>query len=94
MCVNNTLRHDGAIDVAHTQFLSYFLPEGCALPTSVSRIPTDHTLKHTYSFEVCILSILATRMHIHLWHMDQHADGSDIVAWISMSDMSPADRAV
>ncbi|KAG2082590.1 hypothetical protein BD769DRAFT_655002 [Suillus cothurnatus] len=45
-------------------------------------------------FEVCILSILATRMHIHLWHMDQHADGSDIVAWISMSDMSPADRAV
>ncbi|KAG1809142.1 uncharacterized protein BJ212DRAFT_1484645 [Suillus subaureus] len=45
-------------------------------------------------FEVFILAILATRMHLHLWHIDQHVDDSDTVVWISMSDMSPADRAV
>ncbi|KAG1809145.1 uncharacterized protein BJ212DRAFT_619218 [Suillus subaureus] len=44
--------------------------------------------------ETFILVILATRMHLHLWHMDQHVDTSDIVAWIYMPDMSPADCAV
>ncbi|KAG1809138.1 uncharacterized protein BJ212DRAFT_1484642 [Suillus subaureus] len=44
--------------------------------------------------EVFILAILATRMHLHLWHMDQHVDGSDIVVWVSMSHTSPADRTV
>ncbi|KAG1809141.1 uncharacterized protein BJ212DRAFT_1528741 [Suillus subaureus] len=29
-------------------------------------------------FEVFILAILATRMHLHLWHMDQQVHGSDI----------------
>ncbi|KAG1833266.1 hypothetical protein DFJ58DRAFT_228353 [Suillus subalutaceus] len=46
------------------------------------------------AFEVFILAILATRMHLHLWHMDQHVNDSDNVVWISMSDMSPADRSV
>ncbi|KAG1809150.1 uncharacterized protein BJ212DRAFT_1484657 [Suillus subaureus] len=45
-------------------------------------------------FETFILAILATRMHLHLWHMNQHVDGSDTIVWISMSDMSPADRTV
>ncbi|KAG1867320.1 hypothetical protein F4604DRAFT_1956495 [Suillus subluteus] len=46
------------------------------------------------AFEVFILAILATRMHLHLWRMDQQVDDPDIVVWISMSDMSPADRTV
>ncbi|KAG2082584.1 hypothetical protein BD769DRAFT_654549 [Suillus cothurnatus] len=45
-------------------------------------------------FEVVILMILATRMHLHLWHMDQHVNDSDFVVWISMSDRPPADRTV
>jgi len=93
MCVKNTLRHDGTIDVAHTQSGSYVLLEGYGPPTLL-RIPTDNDPKHTCSFEVVILMILATRMHLHLWHMDQHVDGSDFVVWISMSDRPPADRTV
>ncbi|KAG2065842.1 hypothetical protein BDR04DRAFT_1234340 [Suillus decipiens] len=41
-----------------------------------------------------ILAILATRMHLHLWHMDRHVHGSEILVCISMSDMSSADRTV
>ncbi|KAG1874358.1 hypothetical protein F4604DRAFT_740385 [Suillus subluteus] len=43
------------------------------------------------NFQVCILAILATRMHLHLWHLDQHMHDSDALIYISMSDMSPAD---
>jgi len=42
-------------------------------------------------FQVCVLRIIATRMHLHLWHLDQHTHNSDVVVYISMSDMSPAD---
>ncbi|KAG2040846.1 hypothetical protein BDR03DRAFT_947532 [Suillus americanus] len=45
-------------------------------------------------FEVFILAILATRMHLHIWHMDQRVDDSDIVVCISMSDMSSVDHTV
>ncbi|KAG2043597.1 hypothetical protein BDR03DRAFT_1087759 [Suillus americanus] len=46
------------------------------------------------AFEVFILVILATRMHLHLWRIDQQVDNPDIAVWISMSDMSPTDRTV
>ncbi|KIK38895.1 hypothetical protein CY34DRAFT_366145 [Suillus luteus UH-Slu-Lm8-n1] len=39
-----------------------------------------------------ILAILATRMHLHLWHIDRHVHGSEILVCMSMSDMSSADR--
>ncbi|KAG1837110.1 hypothetical protein DFJ58DRAFT_156150 [Suillus subalutaceus] len=45
-------------------------------------------------FEVFILAILATRMHLHIWHMDQHVDDSDTSVCIPMSDMSPVDHTV
>ncbi|KAG2040847.1 hypothetical protein BDR03DRAFT_947534, partial [Suillus americanus] len=46
-------------------------------------------------FEVFFLAFLATRMHLHLWHMDhQHVHGSNIVVCISMSDMSSVDHIV
>ncbi|KAG2132902.1 uncharacterized protein EDB93DRAFT_890711 [Suillus bovinus] len=43
------------------------------------------------NFQVYILAILGTRMHLHLWHFDQHMHNSDALVYISMSDMSPAD---
>ncbi|KAG2032038.1 hypothetical protein BDR03DRAFT_65562 [Suillus americanus] len=46
------------------------------------------------NFQVCILAILATRMHLHLWHLDQHMHDSDALIFISMSDMLPADRTL
>ncbi|KAG2748767.1 hypothetical protein P692DRAFT_20535802 [Suillus brevipes Sb2] len=39
-----------------------------------------------------ILAILATRMHLHLWHIDRNVHGSEILVCMSMSDMSSADR--
>ncbi|KAG2143406.1 uncharacterized protein EDB93DRAFT_1155994 [Suillus bovinus] len=38
--------------------------------------------------EAFILAILATRMHLYLWHVDRHVHGSQILACISMSDMT------
>ncbi|KAG2344903.1 hypothetical protein BDR05DRAFT_961303 [Suillus weaverae] len=44
--------------------------------------------------QVFILAILATRMHLYLWQTDRNVNGSEALVCISMSDMSPADRAV
>ncbi|KAG2089826.1 hypothetical protein BD769DRAFT_1679826 [Suillus cothurnatus] len=41
-----------------------------------------------------ILAILATRMHLHLWHIDRNVHGSEVLVCISMSDISSADRTV
>ncbi|KAG1799952.1 uncharacterized protein BJ212DRAFT_1484676 [Suillus subaureus] len=41
-----------------------------------------------------VLAILATRMHLHLWHIDRDVHGSEILACISMSDMSSGDRTI
>ncbi|KAG2037547.1 hypothetical protein BDR03DRAFT_375004 [Suillus americanus] len=41
-------------------------------------------------FQIFILAILATRMHLHLWHIDQQVHGSDTLIYVTMSDMSPA----
>jgi hypothetical protein len=46
-----------------------------------------------YSFQVIILAILATRMHLHLWHADRNLHGSDAVMLIPLSDVSSAGRA-
>ncbi|KAG2124040.1 hypothetical protein DEU56DRAFT_40618 [Suillus clintonianus] len=42
--------------------------------------------------EVYILAILATRMHLHLWHIGRSMLDSDTLVWISLSDISPAHR--
>ncbi|KAG2355908.1 hypothetical protein BDR07DRAFT_1424780 [Suillus spraguei] len=39
---------------------------------------------------VQILAILATRMHLHLWHANRDAHSSDGLVRIQMSDMAPA----
>ncbi|KAG1809114.1 uncharacterized protein BJ212DRAFT_616688 [Suillus subaureus] len=43
---------------------------------------------------VFVLAILATRMHLHLWHSDCHVHGSDTLVYISTFDLSPADCTV
>ncbi|KAG1790410.1 uncharacterized protein HD556DRAFT_726233 [Suillus plorans] len=44
--------------------------------------------------QVLILAILATRMHLDLWHDNWHAYDSDSLECISMSGMLPADPTV
>lgn len=42
------------------------------------------------NFEIFILAILATRMHLCLWHIDNTVHDFNTLMWISMPDMSPA----
>ncbi|KAG1719459.1 hypothetical protein EDB19DRAFT_699353 [Suillus lakei] len=44
--------------------------------------------------QVFILAILATRMHLHLWHIDRHMHSSDALVYISMIDVSLEDITV
>ncbi|KAG1840620.1 hypothetical protein F4604DRAFT_1832120, partial [Suillus subluteus] len=37
--------------------------------------------------EIFILAILATRMHLHLWHIERRVNGSEALVCISVSDM-------
>ncbi|KAG2127084.1 hypothetical protein BD769DRAFT_1668225 [Suillus cothurnatus] len=46
-----------------------------------------------YDFQFMILAVLATRMHLHLWEVNQHAYGSGTLVGIPMSDMSSLDFA-
>ncbi|KAG1837111.1 hypothetical protein DFJ58DRAFT_816827 [Suillus subalutaceus] len=64
-----------------------------AMNVIVPLLPLSDSLSYFLpeGFEVFILAILATRMHLHLWHMDRHVHGSDIAVCIFMSDMSSAD---
>ncbi|KAG1836132.1 hypothetical protein DFJ58DRAFT_190596 [Suillus subalutaceus] len=41
-------------------------------------------------FQFIVLAILATRMHLHLWHTDRHAHGSSALVFIPLSDISSA----
>src|SRR6267154_896636 len=60
------------------------------------RVPTNnfHPKYHTlvYSFQLIILAILATRMHLHLWHADRHLHRSDALMIYHMSDVSSVGR--
>ncbi|KAG2122394.1 hypothetical protein BD769DRAFT_1777197 [Suillus cothurnatus] len=47
-----------------------------------------------YDFQVMILAILATRMHLHLWQMNQHAYRSDALVRIPISEMSAVNSTV
>jgi hypothetical protein len=44
------------------------------------------------SFQIVILAILATRMHLHLWHIDRQIHGSDAHMLIPLTDMSSVGR--
>ncbi|KAG1741984.1 hypothetical protein EDB19DRAFT_1827907 [Suillus lakei] len=84
-----------AILVKHNIFYyacGLFLSAMNVLVPILSSDPTYTTFLET--LQVFVLSILATRMHLHLWNIDQHMHGSDALVYMSMSGMSPADRAL
>ncbi|KAG1883966.1 hypothetical protein F4604DRAFT_230848 [Suillus subluteus] len=65
----------------------------CGFLLSVVNIFTSLLLQYAYhtlfyDFQVMILAILATRMHRHLWQMNQHAHSSGALVRVPMSDMS------
>ncbi|KAG1722390.1 hypothetical protein EDD22DRAFT_854164 [Suillus occidentalis] len=65
----------------------------CGLFCSVVNILTSLLLEHAYNamfqdFQFIILTILATHMHLHLWHMDRHLHGSDAPTFIPLSEIS------
>ncbi|KAG1850049.1 hypothetical protein C8R48DRAFT_676848 [Suillus tomentosus] len=57
----------------------------CGLLLSAINILVPKLLDYSVSYfvpeglEVLMLAILATRMHLHLWHMNRHANGSEVL---------------
>ncbi|OJA09455.1 hypothetical protein AZE42_02613 [Rhizopogon vesiculosus] len=69
----------------------------CGLFFSLVNIFTSLLLQYAYNgmfqdFQVVTLAILATRMHLHLWHADRNLRGSDALMVFPMSDVSSAGR--
>jgi hypothetical protein len=65
----------------------------CGLFCSVVNVLTSLLLHHAYKamfqdFQFIILAILATNMHLHLWHMDQDLHGSDAFTLVPLSEIS------
>lgn len=65
----------------------------CGLFFSMANVLTSLLLQYAYNgmlqdFQLIILAILATRMHLHLWHVDQQRHGSDAFMLIPLSDVS------
>lgn len=54
-------------------------------------IPTNNTRSNTHlvthSFQFVFLQLLALRMHLHLWQIDQQTQNMDSLVCISLSDM-------
>ncbi|KAG1835993.1 hypothetical protein DFJ58DRAFT_192568 [Suillus subalutaceus] len=73
--------------------ISYY---ACGLLFSVMNIFTLLLLQYSYhtllyDFQFMILTILATRMHLHLWQVNRHAHSSGALVRIPMTDMSSVD---
>lgn len=69
----------------------------CGLFFSVGNVLASLLLQYAYSgmlqdFQLIVLAILATRMHLHLWHVDRQIHGSDAVMLIPLTDMSSEGR--
>ncbi|KAG2054110.1 hypothetical protein BDR06DRAFT_427961 [Suillus hirtellus] len=71
--------------------ISYY---ACGFLFSVTNIITSLLLQYSYqtilySFQFIMLAILATRMYLHLWQVNQHPHGStSTLTHIPMSDIS------
>ncbi|KAG1760942.1 hypothetical protein EDD22DRAFT_987772 [Suillus occidentalis] len=64
----------------------------CGFLISLTNVFTSLFLQYAYSsmlhnFQFAILAILATRLHLHLWRINQHAYVSSALMRTSMSDM-------
>jgi len=52
------------------------------LPNPTNILPREHThLLLIYSFQLVTLAILATRMHLHLWHTDRYLRSPDALVF-------------
>ncbi|KAG2047209.1 hypothetical protein BDR06DRAFT_120193 [Suillus hirtellus] len=85
-----------AILVKHNMFYyacSLFLSAvNVLIPVLFSYVSAYYSvLEH---LQVLVLAILATRMHLDLWHSDQHVHDSNVLLYIPMSNMSPTDCVV
>ncbi|KAG1771872.1 hypothetical protein EV702DRAFT_633372 [Suillus placidus] len=65
----------------------------CGLFFSMVNVLTSLLLQYAYNgmlqdFQLIILAILATRMHLHLWHVDRQIHGSDALMHIPLTDVS------
>ncbi|KAG1753882.1 uncharacterized protein EDB91DRAFT_422726 [Suillus paluster] len=86
--------HLFAVLVKHNIF--YY---ACGLFCSAVNILTSLLLHNAYmdmfqDFQFIILAILATHMHLYLWHMDRDLHGSDTLTPIPLSEMSYGSRVV
>ncbi|KAG0701883.1 hypothetical protein DFH29DRAFT_533952 [Suillus ampliporus] len=77
-----------AVLVNHNAF--YY---ACGLSFSTANVLTSMLLHYEYhamlqDFQFVLLAILATRMHLHLWHIDRHAHSTDALVFIPMTDIS------
>ncbi|KAG2130793.1 uncharacterized protein EDB93DRAFT_1255767 [Suillus bovinus] len=73
--------------------ISYY---ACAFLLSATNVITSLFLQYSYQIilydlQFVMLPILATRMHLHLWQVDQHARNSGTITSIPLSDMSFVD---
>ncbi|KAG2746817.1 hypothetical protein P692DRAFT_20738765 [Suillus brevipes Sb2] len=86
----STNSHIYAVLVKHNIF--YY---ACGLFFSAVNVLTLLLFQYGYQamfqdFQFIVLAILATRMHLHLWHTDQLAHGSSALVFIPLSDVSSA----
>ncbi|OJA20921.1 hypothetical protein AZE42_00901 [Rhizopogon vesiculosus] len=59
-----------------------------ALNVLTSLLLTDAYTNMFQDFQIVILAILATHMHLHLWHADRIIHGSDAIVLIPLSNSS------
>ncbi|KAG2069213.1 hypothetical protein BDR04DRAFT_711739 [Suillus decipiens] len=67
----------------------------CGFLFSIANVFVSLLLDYSYNdilqvVQFIILAILATRMHLHLWHANRDAHSLDALVHIPMSDMAPA----
>jgi hypothetical protein len=90
-----TRGHLHAVLVKHNIFYYacglFFSGMNALVPMLISDSVSYVFLEH---FQVLIFAILATRMHLYLWHIDRHVHCSDALIYVSMSDMPPTDLTV
>lgn len=80
---------DRAIDFSRAQY-AYNAMFQEYVPQTMLHIPTNKPPPQC-SFQLIILAILATRMHLHLWHVDRQIHSSAVML-IPLTDVSSVGR--
>lgn len=64
----------------------------CSMFLSAVNVFTSRYLHYEYhvmfqDYQSIILAILALRMHLHIWQIDQQSHNIDALVWTSLSDI-------